>query len=478
MRNKLTLLAAMTGVALWQMAAIQPASADAVSDLQAQVTALQNKVNDLSTKGMSSVNKDYPGYWNLPGTDTWMTLAGHVKLDAEYDHKADTGPQMDYSSIPMEGAPGSDRVNKFHANTKQTYLYLDTHTPTKYGDLRAHISWDFYLSSQGNPNISNSYAFRLRNAYGVLGNWTFGQDWSTFQDVAAGPNTIDFNGPAGQTFIRQPQLRYDRTIGANQYMLALENSSPDFTSTVPFYNGNQWNVDQDGQLGDPAGCTVGRAPTCNLGPSQKATLPDIVARWENDGDYGHVSFMALARKISMDTGTAGVVANGGTVASASTWGYGFAFTGALNLNTVNKGFGNDNIVWQLAGGPGIGRYLQDLLFNGAIYNPATNTLDKLTSWGGFVGYEHFWDASGDWESNLVLGAEGTRMKDETILAANGDQMTTHSESLSLNLLWHPVSNVTFGIENSLGKRKVNFALPGQADHGYADRFQFSGIYSF
>src|SRR5512135_1811618 len=256
-KHKLTALAvAMASAGLLQMAVIPPAAAQTTTldDMQKQIQSLQKQIEesqkqiqdlqrqvnnaqasaDSLQKTGGPVNKDHPGFWKIPGTETWITLAGHVKLDAAYDHKQSVGPQTDFSAIPMEGAPGSDRTNTFQANAKQSYLYLETHTPTPYGDLMAHISTDFYLSTQGNTNISNSYAMRLRNAYGVLGEWTFGQDWTAFQDTAAGPNALDFNGPAGQVFIRQPQLRWTHVIPGkedgvqDQIILSVENPTGDY----------------------------------------------------------------------------------------------------------------------------------------------------------------------------------------------------------------------------------------------------------
>ena len=58
--------------------------------------------------------------------------------------------------------------------------------------------------------VSNSSGFRLRHAYGKVGNFLAGQTWSTFMDAnwVLYPSTVDFGGPAGATFIRQAQFRW------------------------------------------------------------------------------------------------------------------------------------------------------------------------------------------------------------------------------------------------------------------------------
>ncbi len=491
-KHKLTTLAAMISVGLLQMAAVTPAAAQ--EDVQAQIKSLQEQIQDLQSqvntaqasadaieKTGGAVNKDHPGFWRLPGTDTWMGIGGHVKADFIYDQKASVGPQTDFSAIPMNGAGGTDRVKTISGtNAKQSEIDVETHTPTQYGDLASRIETDFYLSTQGNPNISNSYALRLRNAYFTLGPVLVGQWWSTFQDQAAGPNLLDFNGPAGQVFIRQPQIRYTLLVPGegsadNQFMFSVENSQPDFFSPSGQFNGNQFNVDQDGQTADPAGCTLGRASPCQNGPSQLAKYPDLVARWQNDGDYGHVSFQVMTRDINVDTGGIGVPAGG--FIKTSKWGYGLGFSGQFNMNTVNPLLGGDNILWSIQGGPGIGRYIQDLLFNGAILNDTTHELDLVTSIGGFAAYEHFW--SDRWESNLAFGWEESRLKDVNQLIADGAQLTSKSVSGHLNLIFHPYPNTTYGVEVSGGRRQVQgFIPPGQKDYGNLERFQFTAQYQF
>ena len=492
-KHKLTTLAAMVSIGLVQLAVSTPAVAQQ-PDVQEQIKALQKQLQDLQAqvnnaqasadtieKTGGAVSKDHPGFWRLPGTDTWMGIGGHVKADFIYDQKQSVGAQTDFSAIPMNGAPGTDRTKSFSGtNAKQTEIDIETHTPTPYGDLASRVETDFYLSTQGNPNISNSYALRLRNAYFSLGPLLVGQWWSTFQDQAAGPNLLDFNGPAGQVFIRQPQIRYTYVVpgkgsAQNQFMFSAENSSPDYFSPSGLYNGNVTNINQDGQPADPAGCTLGRASPCQNGPSQLSKAPDFVARWENDGDYGHVSVQALLRDISVDSGVINVPA--GQVVKTSKWGYGLGVSGQFNMNTVSPTLGGDNILYSFQGGPGIGRYLQDLLFNGAILNDNTHTLDLVTSLGGFIAYEHFWNDR--WESNFALGWEQSRIKDVDQLIADGAQLTSKSVSAHLNLMVHPVPNTTLGVETIWGRRNVVGFIPaGQDSHGDLLRFQFTGAYQF
>ena len=119
-RFKLSALAGITSIAALQVALVAPAAAqtpdikaiqDQIQALQKQNETLQKQIQDLQTQVNNAqasadslqttggpVNKEHPGYWQLPGTQTWMTIAGHVKLDAIYDFKQSVGPQDDFES--------------------------------------------------------------------------------------------------------------------------------------------------------------------------------------------------------------------------------------------------------------------------------------------------------------------------------------------------------------------------------------------
>ena len=68
--------------------------------------------------------------------------------------------------------------------------------------------------------MSNSFVPCIRQAYLTYDKLTFGQTWTTFQNVAALPERVDFIGPTeGTVFIRQPLIRYTN----GNFQVALEN---------------------------------------------------------------------------------------------------------------------------------------------------------------------------------------------------------------------------------------------------------------
>ncbi len=159
---------------------------------------------------------------------TTYKFGGYVKFDAMFTDYSDATPsgnslmrQFYYApQIPIgDGTGSSDLTADFQA--RETRLNFRADTTTEGGNkITAFVEMDFFTTSNGNEVVSNSYSPRLRHAFLKWNNWTVGQTWSTFQDVAALPEALDFVGPAeSTTFIRQSMIRY--TTGNLE--LAVEN---------------------------------------------------------------------------------------------------------------------------------------------------------------------------------------------------------------------------------------------------------------
>ena len=162
------------------------------------------------------------------GPTTTYKFGGYAKFDAMFTDYSDGTPdgnslmrQFYYApQIPVgDGSADDDITADFQA--RETRLNFRADTTTKGGDkVTAFVEMDFFIHGDGNEVVSNSYSPRIRHAFIKYNNWTFGQTWSTFQDVVALPEALDFVGPAeSTTFIRQAQVRY--TTGNLE--LAVEN---------------------------------------------------------------------------------------------------------------------------------------------------------------------------------------------------------------------------------------------------------------
>ena len=231
------------------------AHADAIQDLQAQVQALQKEVAAMKmqqtatgavTAGASK------GSFKLPGSDTSVTIGGYVKLDALYSSRSagvnsGADQNLDPTSIPVGPNAGANERHQVTLHARQSRLFLRTATPTDMGALNTHLEFDLFGAS-GNESVSNSHNLRLRHAYGSLGGLLAGQTWSNFMVVSALPETLDFGGPAGQTFVRQAQLRWTQPFTGGQWSVALEN--PETVVARP--DGSALRADDDRAFDIPA----------------------------------------------------------------------------------------------------------------------------------------------------------------------------------------------------------------------------------
>src|SRR6266849_5806311 len=138
------------------------------------------------------------------------------------------------------GAPACRSGRSVAVSAKETRLWLGTKTDFGEHKLGSYVEIDFIsgqipqtlvtspagaTATTGSKVTTNAYNPALRRAYITFdSHWLFGQDWSTFQNTAVLPDTIDFIGATeGTVFVRQPQVRF--TYGGLQ--LAFE--SPETT---------------------------------------------------------------------------------------------------------------------------------------------------------------------------------------------------------------------------------------------------------
>lgn len=399
--------------------------------------------------------EDAPGVFKIPGTDSTIKFNGYVQLDTTLDFSGRVGniEDNDWATI----LPGVPNDKDAEAKRKKPQLYMTartsrfsivTNTPTKIGAVGVRLEGDF-----NGPNgfqsetFTNSVLFRLRHAYGTVGNLLVGQTWSTFLDLGAAPDTVDFNGPGTLALVRNPMIRYGIPLapGAN-LTLAVENA-----------RGSQF------------------------GGTKFQTVPDIHANLTYAGSWGHVSVRGVAqyfREALQDT--IPDPANPGQFITvfadrspASKMGFGGAVSGSIKL-------GGDTLVAQVAGGPGIGRYLLNALGTGAsgagAYSlDANEKLDLWTVWGAHLGFTHVWNA--EFRSNLV-GAYTGILDAKVDNAEAGTGVQKDLIQVFANTFWSFAKNAEFGIEYGFGQWK-SFAPAGTtAAKGTQNRVNASFHYNF
>lgn len=432
-----------------------------ISKLRAEVEKLKGTQQETSNAALSDrvdqvelrtkdavVAGDIPGSFRLPGSDTSLHLYGFAELHLVHEMKGDNSDQ-DYSTFlpyaPLNNTPAGNRTGRTYLTGRTTRFGVEASTPSKYGPIGIKVEGDFNNDPRtGNSAVygsaaniltqqsTNSYDFRLRHAYGQFGGLLIGQTWSTFMDVDNSPETVDFNGPIGSTFIRQPQIRYTYpTSGAGSFTVALENS-------VSYVLDN----------------------TAAVTTSGFSRVPDLVGRWDKAFDWGAMSVRGVSHEHRLNDG-AGV--------SLSRRGYGLAASALI------KTVGDDFMTVGVTGGTGIGRYFNYI--EGAFYDAANSRILMEKEIGLVLGYQH--KASDSLRFNASLGMQKDYDNDYTAFArANGLDsgrfgINRKIWQAHLGFIWNPVKNVDIGAEYIAGRRTT---LAGE--NGDMSRFDFSAKYNF
>lgn len=355
--------------------------------------------------------------------ETDVSLTGYVKFDAMMTDfsDGDIGPESlarEFylpSATPVGGESESSKLD-FHA--RQTRFGIKTNTDLEGDKLTTFIEMDFMATEGGQERTTNSRVPRLRHAFLQYNNWLFGQTWSTFMDVSALPETLDFIGNTDATiFVRQAQIRY--TNGPFQF--AIENPE---TSVTPFGGGDLITTDDN-------------------------SLPDMVARYNFDAGNFKMSVAALARQLQYENGAVDDTESA----------LGFSISGVLKI-------GEDDLKFLVNTGSGIGRYVALNTAAGAVLN-AAGELEAIDTTAYYVSYRHHW--SDQWRSTISHSA--ITIDNDTDLTGLG--VTDQTNSTRINLIYSPHSRLSFGGELSQATREVESGASGDMN-----RLQFSATLTF
>ena len=368
------------------------------------------------------------------GPTTTYKFGGYAKFDAMFTDYSDGTPdgnslmrQFYYApQIPVGDGSGSEDITAdFQA--RETRINFRADTKTAGGDsITAFVEMDFFIHGDGNEVVSNSYSPRLRHAFIKYNKWTFGQTWSTFQDVGALPEALDFVGPAeSTTFIRQAMVRY--TTGGLE--LAVENPEA-FVAGVPE------GVEERG----------------------RSTLPDLIGRYtfKLGGKGSYVKVAGLYRSIKIGT-VPGISAEGN---QPDETGYGVSASTKLM-------FGNGaDLRAMVTYGDGVGRYI-GLGFVRDGYLDANNNIATAEALAYFVALRL--PFGNKWRTNVMYGNTTIDYDDDALAAGLNDT----GWSFHWNLIYNILPKLDVGAEVIYGERELVNGTDGDFT-----RFQFSAKYAF
>lgn len=184
------------------------------------IASAENPYSQLRGSAEDSLTtKNFPGAWNLPGTDFYMKFGGYFRLDALYDFNgAGSRNQLLMAQIPVEGTEAANAGPFFNMHVRETRFNFDIRRTTDLGrPLKCFLEFDFFDESlhAGLP--------RLRHAFVKYGNLLVGQTWTNLSDLRVFPFIMDFSAGDALFGGRSVQIRYEKYFIPHwQYAFSLE----------------------------------------------------------------------------------------------------------------------------------------------------------------------------------------------------------------------------------------------------------------
>lgn len=359
------------------------------------------------------------------GDNTEIGIGGYLKLDALWTDTSDgqlaTGIGREFyvpSLIPV-GGTGESANWDMHA--RQSRFFITSDTLLENGKkISGRFEFDMMATTgTGDQRTTNGYAPEIRHAFLSYDGWLFGQTWTTFMDVNALPDSLDFIGTTdGTVFVRQAQVRY--TYGGWQF--SVENPE---TTVTPNGGGTRLVTDDN-------------------------STPDLVVRYNHTASWGGLTGSVLSRQLRIQQGAI----------QDSVQGYGVSFSGKVNLSKT------DDLRFAVTYGDGLGRYMSLNTSNDAVLTK-DGRLEAISSLGYTIAYKHSWDDK--WRSSFFYSAQ--QIDNPTELT--GMAQTEKTSSYSANLIYQLASKVSLGVEFRHATRVLESALDGDLN-----RIQFSAKYDF
>ena len=363
---------------------------------------------------------------------------GFAMLDIGHDFKqinpnwTDT---MRVTRLPsFEDEFGRDH-NTF-AGVRQSRLGVRSTTPTSLGDLRTTFEFELF----GTGVDEGQTTFRLRHAYGEVGQFGAGQTWSPFMDPDVFPNSLEYWGPTGMVFFRNVQFRWI-ALSDDRHNVILAAERPGASGDQGVYADR---VELDG--------IRARFP-----------LPDFSGAYKFTQDWGYVRAAGMVRWIKWDDTLDDQFDLSG---DATGWG--------INLSSNLKAGTSDVIRLQFVFGEGIQNYMNDSPVDIGIVNNFDDPVRPLLGEPiPIVGIVAFLDHT--WNERFSSAVGYSWQENDNTEGQVASAFRTGHYALG-NILYTPVPNVMLGAEFQWGRRE-NFS-DGFSSDGVKIQFSFKYNFSY
>ena len=367
---------------------------------------------------------------------TRVDLYGAAMLDTGYETKQSDPNWFDVmrpTKLPAyPNEFGGD--GHWYAGVRQSRFGVKTYTPTSLGELKTIFEFELF----GTGVDAGQTTFRLRHAWGELGQLGAGQTWSPYMDPDVFPNSIEYWGPNGMVFFRNVQLRWTPwQKGDSNAMIAIERPGA--------------SADQ--------GVYAGRIELS--GVTARFPLPDLSGHVRLARDWGHLQVAGILRRMQWDD-------LNGDQYNLSGKATGWGFNVSSNLKIQKKYVAR----LQVAYGHGVENYWNDAPVDVGIQNNPGNAVTPVVGKPlpilGIVAFMDF-----NWNAKFTSSA-GYSLVDIKNTDAQAASAFKRGQYALANVLYYPAANLFLGPEVQWGKRE-NYSDGFSSDDV---RIQFSVKYSF
>jgi DcaP outer membrane protein len=365
-----------------------------------------------------------------------LDIYGFAMLDMGYQTKQNDPNWFDVlrpTKLPAYANEyGED--GHFFAGVRQSRLGVKGFIPTDLGEIKTIFEFELF----GTGVDAGQTTFRLRHAWGELGQFGAGQTWSPFMDPDVFPNSIEYWGPNGMVFFRNVQFRWTPwQKGDSRFAIAIER--PGASADQGVYSGR---VELQG--------VTARFP-----------LPDLSAQFHYAKGWGHVQIAGIVRKMKWDDLNADQLNLSG---EATGWG--------LNLSTNLKFQKKHVFRGQVAYGHGVENYWNDAPVDVGIKNNFSNAVTPILGTPlPILGVVAFVDSNwtGKWSTTV-----GYSLVDIDNSDGQAPSAFKKGQYALANVMFYPTKGLMLGPEVQWGKRE-NFKDGFTSDDV---RIQFSAKYNF